>query len=514
MAKILKFKQNLDYFLNLIDTRIQDKDYLGALDASRRAYLVAKTPIDRESINLLIAEIYFYMELYSLSCEYYFRAMMVSEVSASALFGVGVNLLKMKKYELATQYFYECALTPSTTNFAPLIEECLASIPSKETSMEEKTNLLLKNKCYNEAIELLYKNSFATPNQLVRAYLASNQLDKARELIFQLLKLNPNDIEASLALCNICAFQNDLPTLATILSNLGTIPHNFSHYMTISRYYSILSKWNEVIQYLTLATQISPYSVEAETLLSLAHLNNGNRNEALFHIGRARWIDIENPLVNEISALLQKDLLTPPVAVEFSLPIDWVYSKLNDITSALNDKFCKNYLAYPWLSLDCEWCLFSHNLEFTQKIAYYLSKCKQKRILKTYQHLLLSPRLTEMQKFYLIKNVMSSSKTIFFTSNYRIKTLKIHPPKDFAPVILSAYQNAVCFCAVYDKSVNLLVKIPQIQNLVNKNALNETELTCLFFVDSSLLDKVCKLFRVEKTKILSIWNEQAKDNIE
>ena len=59
MSKIVKFSQNLDYYLRLIDARMSSSDFLGALDAARRAVEHARTRVDCESINILIGQIYF-----------------------------------------------------------------------------------------------------------------------------------------------------------------------------------------------------------------------------------------------------------------------------------------------------------------------------------------------------------------------------------------------------------------------------------------------------------------------
>ena len=103
--EILKMTHNLTYYLKLFDTRKQNGDMFGALDAGRNALKFAKTRIDKDSINTLLGNIYFEMGLYKLSCEYYFRAISVPSTRAGAYFGVARNLIFMHRYNQSLDYF-------------------------------------------------------------------------------------------------------------------------------------------------------------------------------------------------------------------------------------------------------------------------------------------------------------------------------------------------------------------------------------------------------------------------
>jgi len=183
---ILKFKQNLNFYLKLIDSRLAEHDYLGALDASRRAKENARTYVNQESLNLLIAEIYFNMELFTLSLQHYFRAMTINEVSASALFGIGACLMKMNHISLAYEYFDECICTPSHENFAPLIENIINSSSHSTPTLQPNQiakKLIEKNKI-NEAINLINNQTQQTLDTqilLAHAYIKNHQLDLAEK---------------------------------------------------------------------------------------------------------------------------------------------------------------------------------------------------------------------------------------------------------------------------------------------------------------------------------------------
>ena len=520
MAKILKYKQNLNFFLNLIDNRIANKDFLGALDASRRAQTSAQTKVERTSLNLLIGEIYYYMGLYKLSCEFYLRAALCPHVRASAFYGMGVSLLKLEQNNLALEYFEACTKTQSDTNFYPLINDCLNSITQTQNTNFDISTIaqkLFDNNQTQKAVEILKASvDFSQNSQilLAKAYIKNNQMDEAREIIFKLLKLNPMNVNANLCLCELCKIENDFPNLDTILSNLNTIPLNFSHYMQISKYYCVLNKWNKAIESYSHAADINPFSIEAEVCLSLCYVNLNNKTEALYHIGKAKWIDIENPIVNAISDSLQKDEITPPVEVEYKLPQNLTGTKLENVDNALKNDFCRLMHTSPWLNNDVEWC-FSQNSQLTNEISTFLSKCKHKKTLESFQKYLLSLRLTKNQKFYFIKNAIKNKtlKIIHYSSNFRLKSLAYSLPKISNTTISNAYISAMSYSAIFNVDVNLKANLSLIVSLQETQNLTIEESCCLFFIDSSIqFFNACAYFQTDQKKLLSIWKKSTLED--
>ncbi|MBR4270375.1 MAG: hypothetical protein IKQ31_01705 [Clostridia bacterium] len=518
MKKLLRYKQNLDFFLNLIDSRLNTHDYLGALDGARRALSNSKSRIDNDSLNLIIGQIYFEMGLHTLSCEHFFRAISIKETSASALLGISMNLIKLKKYPLALEYLESCSLTPSNVDFSQVIEHYINIISDNiyhhhsPTTVEIAKSLISK-KFYSEAIDLITSSSkFDNETQLLlaSAYIKANQTEAAREIIFRILHQNPSDISASLSLCDLCYSLHDYPNLVTILQKFDTIPLNFNQYVTISRYYFTLQNWNKAIHFLLAAHECNPYNATVLYYISLCYLNQNNKREAIYYLSQAKWIDIENPLLNAMLDAITQDLIIPPVEIQFSLPQNVSNQKIDYIESSLNSNFCKIYQTSLWLENDIDWYLSFHEKN-SEKIVNCLSNCKQKKSVKHYKRLLLTARLHLKQKFILLKHAFLSHNIskISFTTNFRYKTVKNHLPKQLKTanqVLQNGFINALCYSIIFGldfskSKFNQISLSPQ---------LDENICACLYFADSPHLDNICRFFKVEPSSVLSTWQQISK----
>lgn len=137
---IIKFKHNLSYYLKLFDTRKSCNDLLGALDAGRNALRFAHTRIDKNSINLLLGQVYYDMGLYTLSCEYYFRGIEVATCRAGAYFGIARSLVGLEKYLLALDYFEKAIEWDIGDFFAQSILEWTDYI-KKQTNIQDEQKI-------------------------------------------------------------------------------------------------------------------------------------------------------------------------------------------------------------------------------------------------------------------------------------------------------------------------------------------------------------------------------------
>ena len=200
MKKILKFQQSLDYYLKILDTRLNEKDYLGALDTARNAFKLAKTKINKQSINLIIGQIYFEMDLYNLSNEYFFRAVQVPQTQAGAYFGIGRNLIFLQKNTLALKYFENSLATQTSLDFSGAILEWTNKIRSSMLSYPQNLNelslakKLVKLNKFDDAIETL-KDKFKSGDIKAKIFTADilvikEDYDTARSIIKEILLLS------------------------------------------------------------------------------------------------------------------------------------------------------------------------------------------------------------------------------------------------------------------------------------------------------------------------------------
>lgn len=525
MQKIVNFKQNLDYYLRLIDSRCADKDYLGALDAGRRALENAKTRIDKDSINVLLGQIYYEMELYLLSCEHFFRAVRIPETRASAFFGLGRNLVKMHEPKLALDYFEATLESGGTEDFSGavlewthILREDLAAPESINPTLAIAKNLVKMRK-FEQAIALLTPLSYA--NSEAEIYLAdvmilNGQYDRARELIFSILKKNGAEAHAILLLCSLCSAERDLPNLAINLQKLAGIPLDFSQYVLAGNLFCEAGNYKEAVKKYEAALALDEYNTKVLLFLAIAYYNLGEVDEALYALGRARWIDIENPVLNIYHDIFSRNLVEPPLAIITQIPAKIAESKLNSIFSALNNNFCENFQRSLLLADDIEWAMSIKDGAVTERLANALSKCKKKKALSMYRKFMLSVRLNKEQKFYLTKYALINEnfKEIDLTANLRYRSFKPKIPATFKtnPTLKHGFINALSYAITHEIAINFdkisekIVKKCKINQ--NSGIFNEKICACLYFCENAqVFNQACIYFGVEGSSALAAVNE-------
>lgn len=525
MQKIVNFKQSLDYYLRLIDARCADGDYLGALDAGRRALDNAKTRIDRESINVLLGQIYYEMELYPLSCEHFFRAVRIPETRASAFFGIGRNLVKMHNPKLALEYFDATLSCGGTEDFSGAVLEW-TYVLREELSEPENINPtlaiaknLVKMKKFEQAIALL--SPLALKDKEAEIYLAdvlilNKEYDKAREIIFSILRENNDNAHAILVLCSLCCAENDLCSLEINLQKLAGIPLNFAQYVLAGNFFCAVGNYKEAVKKYAEAIALDEYNTKVLLFQAIAYFNLGETQEALYSLGRARWVDIENPVLNIYYDIFSRNLVEPPLAIITQIPAKIAENKLNNIFSALNGNFCESLHHSLLLADDVEWAMTFKDAVLTERLANALSKCKKKKALSMYRKFMLSVRLNKNQKFYLTKYALVNEnfKIIDFTADYRYKSFK---PK--IPALIKSnetlklgYINALCYAITNGIEVNFDKFAQKISKKCEFNAnlgvFDEKLCACLYFCENAkVFNQACIYFGVEGSSALQVVND-------
>jgi tetratricopeptide (TPR) repeat protein len=397
-------------------------------------------------------------------------------------------------------------LSPTIEYYLSVISD--ATHQKAPTTQLEIAQILMKRQFYTEAINLLLPLShtdYESKLLLATAYIKVKSSESAREIIFPLLRSNPIDTGANLVLCELCYSLDDLPNLVTILHKFDTIPLNFSQYMQISRYYCILQDWQKAIHYLSLAHEQKPYDIVVLYCISLCYINLGNKREALYYISQAKWIDIENPIINSMIDAITQDLYSPPVDIAFMIPNDIANQKIEYIESSLNADFCKSYISSLWLANDIDWYLFTHQSNTSEKVVYSFSKCSHKKVIDQYKKLLLTTRLHQKQKFFLLKHAFTNKNIshINFTSNLRYKSIKNSLPKKYknTPIIQKGFISALSFSLTFgfDFSSEIAKQLPANLSLVDENTC-----ACMFFANTPHLKEACHFFGVPAEKVLSI----------
>ena len=521
MQKILKFKQSLDYYLKTLDTRLAEQDYLGALDSARNALRQSKTHIDKEAINILIGQIYFEMGLYLLSCEYFFRAVRVPQTRASAYFGIGRNLVKMNREKLALDYF-DCALsTGGVEDFSGAILEWTHIIRQNLTIKSPKfsevaiAKNLTKMREYDKAIEVLKPrfNSGEIEAKVMTAdiLILKGDYTRAREILLKILRQENDNVSALLVLCSLCLAEKDYGNLEINLEQLDECDLDNNQTGILASLFASMGNYKKSIKNYEKILKNDVYNVKYLLFTAICYYNIGNTQEALYYIGQARWIDIENSILNIYYDIFNRNLVPPPLKLVTQIPNQISEDKIKNIFSAINSgNFCENFFHSLTLADDIEWCFSLKNATLTEELCRVLAQCKKKQAVTLYSKMLLTVRLSKEQKYYLTKYALLNGhlKTIDLTANLKYRSFKLVIPKKIESnlVIKKGLCSAVSFAEINSINVNYnaisskLFKFDWLSNIDLQ--VDENLVACLYFCENAqILEQACIYFSTDKERV-------------
>ena len=526
MQGILNFRQSLDGYLKIIDTRMEEKDFLGALDAGRRAIESAKTRVDKESINVILGQIYFEMGLYFLSCEHFFRAMCVPETRVSALFGVGRNLVMMKNEKLALTYFDAVLESGGAEEFSGAVLEWVYQIKKNLNEPQDSSPLfaiaknLVKLGKYEQAITtlspLFVRGDYLAKNFIADVLILKRDYEKAREIIFNILRDNPENVQANLLLCNLCLAEKDFCSMEINLSKLENLQLDCAQEVLVANLYFGAGKWQKAIDFYKKSLKNDEFNIKTLLFTAISYFNSGDKENALYYLGQARWVDIENPTLNIYLDIFTRDLVVPPLKLTTQLPKKIVENKLQEIFGLIeNGILCDSLNSSLTLADDIDWCMTYKNSDLINRLTNALSKCKKKKAQKMYQKYLLSVRLDKEQKFYLTKYAMLAQnlKEIDLTSNLVFRSFKNKIPQIITNSMWQeGYCNAISYAEINGFVADFDNINAKIYQYVAKNqhnfTFNERVLSCIYFCNNAqVLGQACIYFGVESEEVLRAINE-------
>ena len=521
MQGILNFKQSLDSYLKIIDKRMAEKDFLGALDAGRRAIENAKTRADRESINVILGQIYFEMGLYFLSCEHFFRAMLIPETRVSALFGIGRNLVMMKNEKLALTYFDATLENSGVDAFCDAVLEWVYQIKKNPNTPQEVSPLfaiaknLVKLGKYEQAITTLnplyLKGDILAKNFIADVLILKNDYEKAREILFSILRENPDNVQANLILCNLCLAEKDFCSMEINLDKLSGLQLDSTQEFLVANLYFGASKWQKAIEFYQKSIKNDEFNIKTLLFIAISYFNLGDKENALYYLGQARWIDIENPILNIYLEIFTRELVDPPLKLTAKIPKKIAENKLQAIFGVIgNNILCDSLNSSLTLADDIDWCMIIKNSDIVNRLTNALAKCKKKKAQKMYQKYLLSVRIDKEQKFYLTKYAMLSQnlKVIDLTCNLMFRSFKNKIPKY---INNSMWREGYCNAVSYAEINGLVTDFDKINSKISQYVVknqenityNERVFSCLYFCDNAqIFGQACIYFGIKSDEVL------------
>jgi len=532
MAKIVTFKNNLEYYMRLYDTRIQDNDLLGALDACRSAFSHARTRIQRDAICLLIGQIYFDMELYSLSCDYYFRAVSIPSTRASAYMGVARNLFMLNKFALAVEYLdrvlewdYLDKYTQDVLYWNNSIKQKLSNLQNDSTIRKLKTNInnLTRLGKYAELdaylIELcqIYPLDcdFAILNAKNKIYL--KDYNNARKILFDLLSAFPNYPPALVLLSRLCIILQDHNTCREYLSNLANNNDlDTDTLLSIGGLYFELNDYHNAIRNFEQVLRTHPYRPKLLLFTAISYFNIQDYKNALYYIGQARWIDFDNPVLKQFYQIFKLAEYPNSIPLSNSIPLEIAQQKIEHLLKMLDSgEFHKYFYDHADATDDIEWCMSLERNLITDKLSANLTKLKNKKATNLINKILLSSHYSLYSKFCITKNAFISGnyKYLDLNSHYVFRSFRTIIPNKYKknPCLTRAIANARAYVECYATKIDINSELHFISDLVlnnNKLELDEFTLTCSFFYQyHTVLNDVCAYFDVPIHSIHSALNQ-------
>ncbi|MBQ8762001.1 MAG: hypothetical protein IJZ26_01620 [Clostridia bacterium] len=520
MSNITNFKHNLQYYLNLIDHRTESGDLWGALDASRNAKQHSKTRIERQGLEVVTAQCYFNMELHSLACRHFFRAVKIPHLRATAYFGIGRSLIFLNQLNLALSYFDACLncdtnniFTESILQWTEIIKEKLKSKISTEKNIIATAKNLINRRKFFEAREMLEplakQQNLQAKNMIGLSYYLEKNFEKARQEVENVLFNFPFDVFSLCLLYDLDVSMQE--SIKIKLENVDTIDTN--ELIKLGLFFASLGDFKSAIKYFDKLIELKEYIPKVHLFSAICAYNLKDTEKALYNISRAKWLDCENTIYTFYYDIFRKNEEPNNLKVYEDLPLNIKEKKLENVTEALQrTDFCWLLNKSHFLLEDLEYATFNEQL--CNEISLKLSTCKGSLAKDFFDRILLSVNHTKKHKFLMCKNALFSGKydELDLVCNYKYISFYFSTKKLKAMYekLKKAVCNAVAYVYCYDLGKEVLNGVWQLSEKAKKledTNITEDELTCLLLSNNTLiLQNSCLFFNVSQIKVIQFKN--------
>ncbi len=533
MAKVLNFKNKLTYFLNLIDKRQQEGDLWGVLDGTRNAVNYAKTKVEREGLDLLIGQTYFDMGQYALSCEYFFRTAKIPHLRSACFFGIARNLVCVKKYDLALDYLeatlkwdFNQSFTGAVLEWTHAIKDSMSNPNFERNNLVKSAITFLSKREWEKARDILQtlKSDEETQSYMAVCNLLAEDYTHAEKIAKEVLSENLNNVICLCVMVEVCQHKNKEKDMRKYLQNLYlNESKNPKDILKIATLFSRLKEWKKAHIFFERLIQIEEFNPKNHLFCALCCHNLSKYEDALFHISRARWLDIENPLYLFFFQLLKTHDLPNEVAIRNRLPKELEQQKIHSLLEIFyGGKFAQEINKSYFLLEDIEWCFSLYDEQLTQEASCALCNCTHKSSVRLIKKLLLSPRPNTQQKFIMAKNALLSNNfwTVDFVCNLRYSSFKISK-NEFSRIQKINVRNGTCsaisFVECFFAEEMLIPELSRtayhIQNNPLLNELAEDTIACyLLYPHPHIFLSACYFFNVPKEEVEQLYKVVIKPN--
>lgn len=533
MEKVLNFKNKLSYFLNLIDKRQQEGDLWGVLDATRNALSYSKSKIEREGLDLLIGQVYYDMGQYSLSCEYFFRAVHIPHLRSACFFGIARNLICVKKYDLALDYMEATLKWDFCNTFTGAVLEWTRVIKvnmdnpnfENENLFKSAKNLISKGE-WLSAKEILQtlKSDDDTQSCLALCYMLEEDFSTAEKMAKEVLFSNPDNVMANCIMIEIAQHRENESLATRHLQKLYLNETVKSEdVLKIAILFASRKDWVKALIFFERLIKVDEFNPKNHLLCALCCHNLNKYDDALFHVSRARWLDIENPLYLFFFQLLKTNDLPDEVTIRSRLPKEIETQKIESLLEIFySGKFSQEINKSYYLLQDVEWSFSLYNIQITQEASSALCNCRHKSSVALIKKLLLSPRPNTHQKFVMAKNALLSNNfyTIDFVCNLRYSSFQISK-NELSQIKNVQVRNGICGAISYiecfypeEMKISELSRhaLKEQNNPLINNMSADTISCFLLYKYPKIFLSACTFFDVPREKIEQLYKAVASTN--
>mgnify|MGYP002520989650 CR=1 FL=1 len=522
MAKVVNFKNKLSYFLKLIDKRSEQGDLWGVLDATRNAVSHSKTRVEKEGLDLLMGQVYFDMGQHALAIEFFFRAVRVPHLRASAFFGVARSLCCIKKFNLALDYLEATIKWDMTGTFCGavlewthFIKESLKDPKAEVESLMLSAKHFLSQRDFKCAREIL--SSLKSDNEVLGLLALLNLFEEdyfqceqyAKKVLFE----NEFDPLANCVLVEVYQKKNNEKLCKKQLEKLEEIETEIpDDLLKIALTLSRFQKFDKAEKFFEKLCLKDEFNAKNHFFCGLCKFNIGKIEDALVCESKARWLDGENPLYLFFFELIKTGDILPFVEIKARLPKQVQKEKIENLLEIFfSGNFSKEVQKSFYLLEDVKWSFSLKDLCITDHASNALFCSGNKEALKLAQNLMLSPKLSARQKFLMTKNALLSNKVfqIDFVCNFHFSSFKISKNElsvfsnpNIKNGVCEAISYAECFFPkemILEKIVKKSLKINKISTFLD---IKSAKVACLLLWEyPSIFVSACLFFDVNPKEI-------------
>ena len=523
MAKVVNFKKKLSYFLNLIDKRQECGDLWGVLDATRNAITYSKTKVEKDGLNLLMGQVYFDMGQYALSMEYFFRAVPVVHLRASAFFGVARNLVLIKKYDLALDYLEATIKWDFNGIFSGAVLEWTHQIKQNINSPAEEVATLIQSakhflleKDYKNARLVLgsLKSDETTSSLLATLNLFEGDLKMAEAKSKEVLSTNPQHVDSICVLLEVYAKTKNEKLLNKMLYALFDVEtEDVLDLRKIGLVFSKFKDFEKARKFFEKLAKIDEFNAKNHLFLALCNFNLAKTEEAMLELSKARWLDMENPLYGFFMDII-KTGETDFLEIKAKLPKEIENEKIKNLLEIFYGGVFEKEISKSFcLEQDILWSFSLDDFSLADYSSAALANSNNKKAKKILENIMLSPKLSARQKYVITKNAMLSNNhfLINFVCNFRFSSFKLGK-NEICKIKNINIRNAVCsavsFCECFFGCEMLANKIIKSSNkLFGLENFCENKLACfLLYNHPKIFASACHFFGVSEKEILGMKN--------